>query len=76
MKAMCNFVVSFIQLEEFLSSPQTLQANKAGDMTVKIETDTAQVATYFTGLQETSVTSMRISFLHRIEIKEKFRYYR
>ncbi|CAF4506385.1 unnamed protein product [Rotaria sp. Silwood1] len=26
----------------------------SGDMTVKIETDTAQVATYFTGLQETS----------------------
>ena len=31
-----------------------LQANKAGDMTVKIETDTAQVATYFTGLQDPS----------------------
>jgi len=42
MKAMCNFV--------------TLQANKSGDMTVKIETDTAQVATYFTGLQQTSTT--------------------
>jgi len=42
MKAMCNFV--------------TLQANKSGDMTIKIETDTAQVATYFTGLQETSTT--------------------
>ena len=27
-------------------------------MTVKVETDTAQVATYFTGLQETSATSM------------------
>ncbi|CAF0760793.1 unnamed protein product [Adineta steineri] len=40
MKAMCNFL--------------TLQANKSGDMTVKVETDTAQVATYFTGLQETS----------------------
>ncbi|CAF1123218.1 unnamed protein product [Adineta ricciae] len=40
MKAMCNFVM--------------LQANKAGDMTVKVETDTAQVATYFTGLQDPS----------------------
>jgi hypothetical protein len=27
-------------------------------MTVKVETDTAQVATYFTGLQETSATGM------------------
>ncbi|CAF0783168.1 unnamed protein product [Rotaria sordida] len=43
MKAMCNYV--------------TLQANKSGDMTVKIETDTAQVATYFTGLQGTSRTN-------------------
>lgn len=35
-------------------SLKTLQANKSGDMTVKVETDTAQVATYFTGLQEGS----------------------
>jgi len=31
-------------------------------MTVKIETDTAQVATYFTGLQETSTTGVKIIF--------------
>jgi hypothetical protein len=30
------------------------RANKSGDMTVKVETDTAQVATYFTGLQGAS----------------------
>lgn len=43
---------------------QTLQANKSGDMTVKIETDTAQVATYFTGLQDASITGREI---HRVE---------
>jgi hypothetical protein len=31
-------------------------------MTVKVETDAAQVATYFTGLQETSTTGGKIIF--------------
>ncbi|CAF1127010.1 unnamed protein product [Rotaria magnacalcarata] len=39
-----------------MSSFVTLQANKSGDMTIKVETDTAQVATYFTGYQGTSRT--------------------
>lgn len=59
MKAMCNFVVSSIQKQESLYSLQTLQANKSGDMTVKVETDAAQVATYFTGLQGVSRTGVK-----------------
>jgi hypothetical protein len=31
-------------------------------MTIKIETDAAQVATYFTGLQEASTTGVKIIF--------------
>ena len=36
-------------------------------MTVKIETDAAQVATYFTGLQDASTTGREIVFFERIE---------
>jgi len=70
MKAMCNFVVSFISEEtdfRSFSSSKTLQANKSGDMTVKIETDTAQVATYFTGLQEASNTGVKIIFFKEVK---------
>lgn len=37
-------------------------------MTVKVETDTAQVATYFTGLQDASTTGVKINFFK----KEKY----
>ena len=80
MKAMCNFVVSFCLIKKSLSPFQTLQANKSGDMTVKIETDTAQVATYFTGLHESSTTGVKIIFFIELKLRslifnQSFRYY-
>ncbi|UJR35302.1 hypothetical protein I4U23_028064 [Adineta vaga] len=49
----------------------TLQANKSGDMTVKIETDTAQVATYFTGLQDPNNDGNDLSQLVEVRLDIK-----
>ena len=37
-------------------------------MTVKVETDTAQVATYFTGLQGASTTGVKMIFFRNSQL--------